>query len=101
MKFSITKVTSDDECSEYIMRIEFPVRVGKDKGKIEHFSFVCNDLDIQMMQETLTLRVKPHPQRIVKGCPCLGYKTCIDCAANYQEKLKLIEQLRTRTQEQA
>lgn len=74
MKFSIHKGTSDDETPRYNCVIQ---------DGAEIFTFYCGEADIQMMQNALTLQVKPHPQMITEGCPCRGFKTCKDCAANY------------------
>ena len=88
MKFSIVKTTSDDEHSRYLVAIESLVLVGQDKDKIEFFKFNCGESDIKMMKNVLTLEIRPHPQKKVKGCPCLGFRTCDDCADNYRQLLK-------------
>jgi len=90
MKFSIMKVTSDDEYPRYRIDISSVIPVGKDKGTLESFCFYCNESDIGMMQNGLNLERKPHPQQNIKGCPCKGFKTCDECAADYRRVLSTI-----------
>jgi hypothetical protein len=87
MKFSAVRVTSDDEYPNFLIAIETPV----DSTKVEFFKFWCNESDLKMMRIALDMEIKPHPQYIIKGCPCLGFKTCKDCAENYQNIIKEIK----------
>lgn len=84
MKFSIVKVTSDDEEARYLVAIESP----------EFHKFYCSEGDRLMMITILSLERKPRPQKITRGCPCLGYRACEECSRNYQNKIDLIHDLR-------
>lgn len=80
MKFSISKVTSDDEVPRYLVSIDTP----------QFISFYCGEADRQMMITALYMEQKPHPQRAPKGCPCLGLKTCQECADKHLDLLKRV-----------
>ena len=84
MKFSIVKVTSDDEYARYLVTFETP----------NFFSFYCSDADREMMINSLNMEKKPHPQKIVKGCPCAGLSTCQECADRHIALIKKLNEKR-------